>query len=76
MFRSIRKTEKAEALGLPWNSQTRRAFNGRWCALAECVYSNDGHTQRATLIDQDGDLASLCQRIERSGRKCDIVFCD
>lgn len=48
-------------------------FHGRWVALAECRYDQNGKAVEAVLVDTDDELADLCERVQDSDRRCDIL---
>ncbi len=50
-------------------------FQGRWVALSECRYDQQGKAVEAVLVDTDDVLADLCERVQDVESACDIVFC-
>lgn len=49
--------------------------HGRWVALSECRYDQNGKAVEAVVVDADDVLSDLCERVQDVERRCDIVFC-
>ncbi len=62
---------------LTWEEITRRAdCQGRWVALFECRYDENGRATEGVLVDVDDNLSELCSRVEASQwQDCAIFRC-
>ncbi|MBX7195276.1 MAG: hypothetical protein K1X94_24690 [Sandaracinaceae bacterium] len=55
----------------------RSEYRGRWVALDECRYDDQGRAAEGSVVDADEDLVELCSRMRASDRKnCAILFAD
>ena len=62
---------------MSWDEICRHPeYEGRWVALSEPEYGNDGETKAGAVVDADENLSALCQRVRSSElRDCAIVRC-
>lgn len=70
-------TADGSASQLSWQQMLERPeYRGRWLALADCRYhEQSGRATHGVVVDQDDDLAQLCNRVRDAHRHCAIVFC-
>lgn len=55
----------------------RSEYRGRWVALDECRYDDQGNAAEGAVVDADEDLVELCSRMRASDRKnCAILFAE
>ncbi|GAB4203407.1 MAG: hypothetical protein OHK0013_17540 [Sandaracinaceae bacterium] len=59
-----------------WCDICRRAeYRGRWVALDQCRYDEQGRAAEGAVVDADDDLVELCSRMREADRKnCAILF--
>jgi len=54
-----------------------KEYRGRWVALDECKYDDEGKAAEGAVVDADEDLVELCSRMRAADRKnCAILFAD
>lgn len=70
--------EDADHSRLAWCEICQRSeYRGRWVALDECRYDDQGKAAEGAVVDADEDLVELCSRMRASDRKnCAILFAD
>jgi hypothetical protein len=50
-------------------------YRGRWVALDQCRYDENGRAAEGAVVDADDDLVELCSRMRETDRKnCAILF--
>ena len=67
----------AEPYAMAWaDICADEAWQGRWVALDDCAYNEDGEATAGLVVDHDDNLADLCARLSAERRKsCSVVFC-
>lgn len=51
-------------------------YRGKWVALDACLYGENG-LEGGRVVDQDADLAALCERLEQNGKKhCTVLLAE
>lgn len=68
------KPTRARRVRLSWDVICADC-HGRWVALSECRYDQNGKAVEAVLVDTDDVLSDLCERVQDVERPCDIIFC-
>jgi hypothetical protein len=68
----------ANATHMTWAAiRDTQRFQGRWVALAGCLYDRAHKPLEASVVDADENLSALFERLRKSARaNCDILFCD
>lgn len=71
-------SEQDDHSRLAWCEICQRSeYRGRWVALDECRYDDQGKAAEGAVVDADEDLVELCSRMRTSDRKnCAILFAD
>ncbi|MFW2387810.1 MAG: hypothetical protein ACN4G0_05710 [Polyangiales bacterium] len=74
---SVLPGAEAEAVPMSWQDICADAeWQGRWVALDDCAYNDDGEATAGLVVDHDENLADLCARLSAERRKrCSVVFC-
>lgn len=74
---SINFRAEAEPDAMAWaDICADETWQGRWVALDDCAYNEDGQATAGLVVDYDDNLADLCARLSAERRKrCSVVFC-